>query len=224
MPAGAVPGFFLLIEAERRLTAARKQLEETSKTARQALPDLLSRLTEHPDERARQAQTALGGRQWDLGTIDALAVGDQQPDSGIPGRLRQVTALVLPSPEAVNTAAERLAKAEHELTGQAGTPAGDAQRTASLLTAALAHYAAHPGESCPVCAGRQLDEPRAADAPRRSAGWLSSPMKRTRSSASVTERPQALRTTLPSEPPVPSEISARGSARCDAGRCSSGRS
>ncbi len=103
-------------------------------------------------------------RQWDLGTIDALAVGDQQPDSGIPGRLHQVTALVLPSPEAVNTAAERLAKAEQELTGQAGTPAGDAQRTASLLTTALAHYADHPGESCPVCAGRQLDEPWAADA------------------------------------------------------------
>ncbi len=48
MPAGAVPGFFLLIDAERRLTAARKQLEETSKTARQALPDLLSRLTDAP--------------------------------------------------------------------------------------------------------------------------------------------------------------------------------
>ena len=90
--------------------------------------------------------------------------GKQQTDNGIPRHLQQITALELPQPEAVIAAAERLAEAEQELTEQAGTPAGDAQRTASLLTTALAHYADHPGTVCPVCAGRPLDEPWAAGA------------------------------------------------------------
>lgn len=201
----AILGLDQLIDAERRLTGARKQLEETSKAAKQALPDLLSRLSAHPDERARQAQTALSGRRWDLGAVDALAVGEQQPDSGIPGRLHQVTALVLPSPEAVNAATERLAKAEHELTGQGGTPAEDAQRTVGLLTAALAHYAAHPGESCPVCAGRQLDEPWAVDT-RREITRLAAIARE--ANAAISERDgaaQALRTVLPYEPPFLSQ-------------------
>lgn len=201
----AILGLDQLIDAERRLAGARKQLEDTSKTARLALPDLLSRLAAHPDERARQAHTALSGRRWDLGTIDTLAVGEQQPDSGIPGRLHQITVLALPGSEAVNAAAERLAKAEQELTGQAGTPAGDAQRTASLLTAALAHYAAHPGGPCPVCAGRQLNEPWAADA-RQEISRLAVIARE--ANAAISERDtaaQTLRTALPSEPPVLSE-------------------
>jgi recombinational DNA repair ATPase RecF len=198
----AILGLDQLIDAERRLTGARKRLDETSKTARQALPDLLSRLAAHPDERARQAQAALSGKRWDLGAADALAVGEQRPDSGIPGRLHQVTALDLPSPEAINAAAERLAKAEQELTGQAGTPAADAQRTASLLTTALAHYADHPGASCPVCAGRPLDAPWAADA-RREISRLTVIARE--ANAAVSERDaaaQALRTVLPSQPPI----------------------
>ena len=106
----AILGLDQLIDAERRLTGARKHLDEISKTARQALPDLLSRLATHPDERARQAQAALSGRRWDLGAVDALAVGEQQADTGIPGSLHQIITLELPKPEAVNAAAERLAK------------------------------------------------------------------------------------------------------------------
>jgi predicted ATPase len=201
----AILGLDQLIDAERRLTGVRKQLEDTSKAARQALPDLLSRLAAHPDERARQAHAALSRRQWDLGAVDALAVSDQQPDSGIPGRLHQVTALELPSPEVVGAAAERLAKAEQGLTGQAGTPAGDAQRTASLLTAALAHYGDHPGEPCPVCAGRQLDEPWAADA-RREISRLAVIAREATAAASERDKTvHALRTALPSQPLVLSQ-------------------
>jgi energy-coupling factor transporter ATP-binding protein EcfA2 len=201
----AILGLDQLIYAERRLTGARKQLDETSKTARLALPDLLGRLAAHPDERARQAQAALSGRRRDLSAVDALAVGEQQPDNGIPGRLHQVTVLELPSPEAVHTAAQRLAKAEQELTGQAGTPAADARRTANLLTTALAHYAEHPGAACPICAGRSLDESWAADA-RREISRLAEIARE--ADAAVSERDgaaQALRTVLPSEPPILSQ-------------------
>ena len=124
-------------------------------------------------------------------------------------------------PEAVN-AARGLAKAEQELTGQAGTPAGDAQRTASLLTAALAHYADHPGALCPVCAGRPLDEPWAADA-RREISRLAVIARE--ADAAVSERDgaaQALRTVLPSEPLVLSQDSASRSTRPPRGQPGSG--
>jgi energy-coupling factor transporter ATP-binding protein EcfA2 len=214
----AILGLDQLIDAERRLTGVRRQLEETSKTARQALPDLLSRLAAHPDDRARQAHAALSGRRWDPGAVDALAMGDQQPDSGIPGLLRQVTALELPSPETVDAAAERLANAEQELTGQAATPAGDAQRTASLLTAALAHYGDHPGEPCPVCASRQLDELWAADA-RREINRLTVIAREATAAASERDKAATLsgqrcRRRRPSCP----RISARGSVPLPRGR------
>jgi len=201
----AILGLDQLIDAENRLTGARKHLDEMSKTAQQALPDLLSRLATHPDERARQAQAALSGRRWDLGAVDALAVGEQQTETGIAGRLRQIITLELAKPETVNAAADRLARAESELTGQVGTPAGDARRTASLLTTALAHYAEHPGALCPVCAGRPLDEPWAADA-RREISRLA--VIAQEANAAVSERDeaaQALRTIIPSEPPILSQ-------------------
>jgi len=201
----AILGLDQLIDAERRLTGARKHLDDISSTARLALPDLLERLVAHPDERARQAQAALSGKRWALDAIDALAVGEQQADSGIPGSLRQVITLELPTPEAVDTAAERLAGAEQKLTRHAGTPAGDAQRTASLLNTALGHYADHPGAPCPVCAGRPLDEPWAAAARREISRLVVIAQE---ANAAVDERDvaaQALRTILPSEPPVLSQ-------------------
>jgi len=201
----AILGLDQLIDAERRLTGARKHLEEVSKTARQALPDLLSRLAAHPDERARQAQAALNGTRWDLDIVDTLAVGEQQADTGIVGNLYRLTGLELPRPEAVKATAERLAKAVQELTEQVGTPAGDAQRTASLLTTALTHYADHPGALCPVCAGRSPDEPWAEDA-RREIRRLT--VIAQAANAAVNERDaavQALRTILPSEPPILSQ-------------------
>jgi recombinational DNA repair ATPase RecF len=196
----AILGLDQLIDAEHRLTGARKRLDEMSKSARQALPDLLSRLATHPDERASQAQTALSGRKWDLDAIDALAVGEQQTETGIAGTLRQIVALELPKAETVSAAVDRLANAEEELTGQVGTPAGDAQRTSGLLTAALNHYAEHPGSLCPVCAGRSLDEAWEADA-RREISRLAEIAQE--ANAAVSERNEAaraLRTVLPSEP------------------------
>jgi predicted ATPase len=201
----AILGLDQLIDAEHRLTDARKRLDEISKSARQALPDLLSRLATHADERARQAQAALSGRKWDLAAIDALAVGEQELETGIIGSLRQIVTLELPKPETVSASVDRLERAEEKLTGQVRTPAGDAQRTSNLLTAALNHYAEHPGALCPVCAGRTLDEAWAADA-RGEISRLAEIAQE--ANAAVKERneaAQALRTVLPSEPPVLSQ-------------------
>ncbi len=196
----AILGLDQLIDAERRLGSARKQLDDASKAARQELPGLLARLAEHSDERARRAETALRGRRWDLDTIESLAMSEQQPDDGIPGRLQQVAALDVPSAETLAAAARRLTDAEQGLAELAGTPAADAQRIAGLLTTALAHYADHPGALCPVCAGRSLDEPWAVGARQEVArltaiGQEADSRLRERDAAA-----RALRTLLPPEP------------------------
>jgi recombinational DNA repair ATPase RecF len=198
----AILGLDQLIDAEQRLAAARRQLDDTSKAARQVLPELLGRLGEHSDERARQAQAALAGKPWDLDILEALAVGDPLADSGIPGRLQQVAGLELPSTETMTAATDRLVEAEQKITEQAGTLAGDAQRTAGLLTAALAHYADHPGGPCPVCAGRSLDEGWATAA-RQELSRLT--VLALDADTALRERDtaaRALRTALPSEPAV----------------------
>jgi recombinational DNA repair ATPase RecF len=159
----AILGLDQLIDAERRLNDARKKFDESSKKARQALPDLLEQLSAYPaypadpDDRARRAEAALRRRTPDLDAIEALAVGDQRSDDGMPDRLQRVTSLTLPGSDAVAEAVQLLLTAERKVAGLAGTPAADARRLASLLTTALNHYADHPGEPCPVCAGRPLD-------------------------------------------------------------------
>jgi hypothetical protein len=154
----AILGLDQLIDAERRLKAVRKHLDESSTAARQALPALLEGLRGHPDERARRAEAALSGRRWDLATVEILAVGDEVVDDGLAGRLHLVASLTLPDAETIDTAVQRLVAAEERVAGLAGTPAEAARHLAGLLGAALSHYDDHPGEPCPVCAGRTLDE------------------------------------------------------------------
>jgi len=198
----AILGLDQLIDAERRLGEARKRVEDSSKAARQALPDLLDRLRGYSDERARQAEAALNGRKWDLDAVEALAVGDERPDDTIPGRLQQVAMLELPGREPVAAAVERIAEGEQQVADLAGTPAGEARRLAGLLTTALAHYADHPGLPCPVCKGRLLDESW-ADSAREEVARLH--CKARDADAAHAERDAAvrgLRGLVPAEPAV----------------------
>jgi energy-coupling factor transporter ATP-binding protein EcfA2 len=166
----AILGLDQLIDAERRLADARKHAEADSKRAAQALPDLLGRLREHPDERARTAMAALERGDWDLATITTLASGGDEGRDELADGLRQVAAFSLPSAESVTEAARRLGSAVDGVAALSGTPAADARRLAGLLTTALGHYGEHRGESCPVCGGRVLDaawaETARADASR----------------------------------------------------------
>lgn len=161
----AILGLDLLIDAERILTDSRKSAARVSKAAGQQLPALLEKLARHPDERARTAQKALGGKVPDLDTLAALATGGGiADDDGLPGRLRDLVGITLPDREAVAAATERLEAARATMVALAGTRAGDARQRASLLTAALEHRREHADEPCPVCGGRVLDGEWAASA------------------------------------------------------------
>ncbi len=152
----------MLIDAERRLSEVRKTAEAESKRARQTLPALRALLAEQSDERARQAIDAVTQVPPDLGQIEQLAVGADAGDDEITARLRQIAAITLPPRDDADQAVADLAKASDRVVRLAGTAAGDARRLAGLLTTALEHQRAHPGELCPVCGGRPLDDAWAA--------------------------------------------------------------
>jgi len=154
----AILGLDQLVGAEKRLTDARKRLDEPSKQADKQLPGLRTRLEEHPDSRASTALDAVRRRPWNLDVIEMLAVGGAIADDAVANRLTQVGAIDLPSVDDIAAATERLRAADQRVTSMAGTPAEDARRIASLLTMALAHQAGHPGQTCPVCRGRVLDD------------------------------------------------------------------
>jgi energy-coupling factor transporter ATP-binding protein EcfA2 len=154
----AILGLDQLVSAEKRLTDARKRLDEPSKQADKQLPGLRTQLEEHPDTRASTALDAVRRRPWKLGVIETLAVGGATADDPVANRLTQVGAIDLPSAVDVATAIERLRVAAQRVTSMSGTPAEDARRIATLLTMALAHQAGHPGQPCPVCRARVLDD------------------------------------------------------------------
>ncbi len=154
----AILGLDQLVSAEKRLAEARKRLDEPSKQADRRLPGLRTRLEEHPDSRARTALDAVHRRPWKLEVIETLAVGGAAADDPVASRLVHVAAIDLPSADNVAVAIGRLHVADERVTSMSGTPAEDARRIASLLTVALAHQARHPGQPCPVCRGRVLDD------------------------------------------------------------------
>ncbi len=153
----AILGLDQLVDAERRLNATRKRLDDSAKSARRTLDPLLIRLHEHPDERANAAASTLTGRTWDLDQAEALATGAEPDDQGLTTRLRQVASIELAERAQVTQAVAALRDAHACCAALTGTPAADARRLADLLTTALAHHQQHPGEDCPVCGGRSLD-------------------------------------------------------------------
>ncbi|MGH3305550.1 MAG: hypothetical protein ACRDOK_28575 [Streptosporangiaceae bacterium] len=154
----AILGLDQLVSAEKRLTDARKRLDEPSKQADRQLPGLRARLEQHPDPRASAALDAVRRRPWKLDVIETLAVGGATAGDPVASRLTQVGAIDLPSPGDVAAAIDRLRTADQRVTSMSGTPADDARRVANLLSMALAHQAARPGQPCPVCRARVLDE------------------------------------------------------------------
>ena len=155
----AILGLDQLVAAETRLVGARKQLDGKVKLARTELPALRTRLNDHPDPRAAQAAVALeGSARWDLDTAEQVAAGAQATADGDLTGLRELSRLALPARDAVDAALARLTEAAAERAELSGSPAAEARNLAGLLSAALAHHDAHPGQVCPVCAGRVLDD------------------------------------------------------------------
>jgi recombinational DNA repair ATPase RecF len=161
----AILGLDLLIATERSLTDSRKSANSVSKAATDQLPALLEKLAQHPDERARAAERALGGKVPDLDTLTALAAGGADAaGDGLTSLLQNVVSITLPDRESVAVATERLETARAAVVALAGTRADDARKLSSLLSAALVHRGQHSDEPCPVCGGRMLDSEWAAKA------------------------------------------------------------
>src|SRR6266511_3842205 len=156
----SILGLDQLVAAEKRLVVLRKQLDDRAKEARVALPSLRSRLAAHPHPRAHEAAAALAGTApaWDLDAAEEVAVATQAPhDSDLTG-LRGLSRLILPERDVVDSALSEFSGAAARVVAMAGSPAASARRLAALLSSALNRHAEHPGQPCPVCAGRILDD------------------------------------------------------------------
>jgi len=198
----AILGLDQLIEAEVRLIAARKRFEESSKSAGHALPALLEQLKDHSDERARLAEAALRRRPPDLVAVEALAVGGITRSDGLTGSLQEIASLTLPAAEMVEATVGQLSAADRRVAALAGTPAADARRVAGLLKTALAHYADHPGQACPVCGGNMLDENWAISARPETTRLTRAARDADDAHAELGAASRALRQLVPPEPAV----------------------
>ncbi|HEX6968300.1 MAG TPA: AAA family ATPase [Micromonosporaceae bacterium] len=151
-------GLGRLVEIEKLLKDARKATQDRRYLAAQQLPALRELLAAHPDPRARRAEQALAGRRADLEQLELLAVADDAADDADVTSLRQLDVLQLPDRTQLVADIERLRDALHRIESLAATPASEARALAGLLRDALRHYDTHPGQPCPVCAGRPLDD------------------------------------------------------------------
>ncbi|QOC92165.1 hypothetical protein [Micromonospora craniellae] len=151
-------GLDRLVEIEALLKTARRETDGRRKLAAAALPELRAALASHPDPRARQAEQALGRQSVDLDELGALATADEPGVDTTTVPLRQLDVLELPRRDALVHEVERLQGALQQIDDLAGTPVEQARALAALLGDALRHHHSHPGQPCPVCGGRTLDE------------------------------------------------------------------
>ncbi|MGC5322710.1 AAA family ATPase [Micromonospora arida] len=151
-------GLGRLVEIETMLKAGRKEMDDRRKLAGAQLPQLRTALAAHPDPRARRAEQALSGKAAALDALAALATADEPTNDTTLVPLRQLDVLDLPERDALVRELERLRGALQQIDDLAGTPVEEARALAKLLSDALRHHHGHPGQPCPVCGGRTLDE------------------------------------------------------------------
>jgi hypothetical protein len=151
-------GLGRLVEIESMLKTARREMDDRRKLAASELPQLRSTLASHPDARARRAEQALSGKVADLDQLAVLATADEPTNDTTLVPLRQLDVLDLPEREGLVREVERLLGALRQIDDLAGTLVQEARALAKLLGDALRHYHSHPGQPCPVCGGRTLDE------------------------------------------------------------------
>jgi recombinational DNA repair ATPase RecF len=156
----SVLGLEDLVAAEKRLSAARKDLEGRLTGVSRDLPALLDRLAGADDERAAACRLALTGTRPD--TERALAIATGGPGVAAAGdvdRLRLLSLLAVPSIDEISGVVTALRHAAEEVAIAASSEAGQSLALAGLLDSALAHYHVHGAGDCPVC-GRTgaLDE------------------------------------------------------------------
>jgi energy-coupling factor transporter ATP-binding protein EcfA2 len=142
-----------LVEAERLLSAERRDREKRLKDVKSELVRHLRLLKESDDERATTLDEALGGKHWDLDTAEQTLVGES--DAAGEQELRALRALSTLEPplsddDATDLVSDlRSAVSRHEEI--MASAAGAAQETLSLVRGALALHKHQGDGDCPVC-------------------------------------------------------------------------
>jgi recombinational DNA repair ATPase RecF len=152
----SVLGLEDLINADKRLNAARKVREDDLSSVKKYLEALRARMQPMAarDERAQACLTALSGNtpgKWNIPGAVAAATGATVADGGALAALRGVAQLTPPRAEEVEAATADTRSAAEGLRDVAGTNAAQARELVALLDAALGHYHAHGDGDCPVC-------------------------------------------------------------------------
>lgn len=195
-------GLGRLVEIETMLKTARREMDDRRKLAAAQLPQLQSALAAHPDPRARRAEQALSGKLADLDELAALATADEPANDTTSVPLRQLDVLDLPERDGLVREVERLRGALQQIDDLAGTPVEQARALAKLLSDALRHHHSHPGQPCPVCGGRTLDEAWAEQAQAQLRRLTERAERLDEAHQIERESRRALRRWLPSLPPV----------------------
>ncbi|MFI7080233.1 AAA family ATPase [Micromonospora sp. NPDC049903] len=195
-------GLDRLVEIETLLKTARRETDARRKLAANQLPELRAALASHLDPRARQAEQALGRQTVDLDELAALATADEPGVDTATVPLRQLDVLDLPRRDALLREVERLQGALQQIDDLAGTPVEQARALATLLGDALRHHLSHPGQPCPVCGGRTLDEAWAEQAQAQLHQLTQRAERLDEAHRIERESRRALRSLLPTLPPV----------------------
>ncbi len=145
-------GLSELEHAQQLLKDARLPREKALVGVTKRLPALLGKLDGLPDDRAKRARSALGGKKWDLDLAEVVLGGS----TDIAGAdelvvLRALAGLTVPSAEEVLSLAETLESLDARRKVLAATPAGQAHQIAGLLRSAMDWHGVHGDGDCPVC-------------------------------------------------------------------------
>jgi recombinational DNA repair ATPase RecF len=158
-----------LERAQQLLKDARLPREKALAGVWKRLPALVAKLDGLPDERAKRARLALGGKKWDLDAAEGV-LGSTADVAGADelALLRALAGIAVPSAEEVLGLAETLESLDARRKALAATPAGQAHQIAGLLRSALDWHGAHGDGDCPVC-GRTaaMDEAWSESAEKR---------------------------------------------------------
>src|ERR1035437_7087680 len=141
-----------LERAQQVLKDARLPREKGLAGVSKRLTPLMTRLEGLPDERAKRARQAFGGKKWDLDAAEG-ALGSATDAAGADelAILRALAGLVVPSVEEALGLAEELESLDARRKALAATPAGQAHQIAGLLRSAMDWHGAHGDGDCPVC-------------------------------------------------------------------------
>jgi ABC-type lipoprotein export system ATPase subunit len=149
----AILGLEELVLAQEALAEARKARERAKKEAGEMGDQLLARLRDIDDERARTLVPAMDKKDWGLDAVEAVlaeatAGAGQESDLLV---LRQLASLQTPTGDAITGVVRDLREAEARHRATAGTIAAKSRELAAILDLAVRFHQNHGDGDCPIC-------------------------------------------------------------------------